>query len=112
MSAIVKGLRNIVLHRGASVTRTVSLTVTSKADITHIAFSDPKVYSKQPEKQKEAFVDATKYSALSGLDAAGAVSADLALVLFVTPLWCFQSDQSCPAEVSTLAERVLTRLSV
>lgn len=79
-----RGLRNVIFHRGPSVTRTIWLTAKSKADISNVIFIDPQVYAKQSEKRKEATSTVMKYGVNSGLDAAGAETAELAFVLFAT----------------------------
>jgi len=111
MQTTLTGIRNIIMRRGTSVSRTVSLTFQSKADISSASFTDAQVYSKQPEKRKEAIVDATNYAAKAGLDAAGAESVEFPLVLFGTFPWCLPSDQLCLAEASTLAGEALIPLS-
>ncbi|KXN83019.1 hypothetical protein AN958_01954 [Leucoagaricus sp. SymC.cos] len=72
-----RGIHNIVMRRGTSISCTVSLTVQSRADISSAAFSDLQVYSKQPAIWQAAFVETTLYAAKAGLDAAGADSAEL-----------------------------------
>ena len=111
MNSLVTGLRNITLHRGRSITRTVAVTVKSKRDIHHVVFENPE-HVNTPEKQAEALNAAVEYAAISGLDAAGAESADIALVPLCYTLCCLQSDQSCLAEVSTLASPAPTSFGV
>ena len=77
------GIRNITLHRGTSVSHTVSLAIQSNADTGHTSFTDPQVYSNQPAKRRAAFADTALYAARAGLDTAGATSVNLALVLLL-----------------------------
>ena len=113
MNSLVTGLRDIILHRGRSVTRTVAVTVTSKRDIhrDQITFKHPE-HVNTPEKQEEALKAVVEFAAISGLDAAGAVSADISLVPLCHTLCCLQSDQPCLAEVSTPAKPVPTSFGV
>jgi hypothetical protein len=112
MSTILSGIRNITMRRGTSVSRTISLNV-QRADISTVSFVEPNEYSTQPEPRRDAFVDTTHYAALSGLDAAGADSVELSLIMFATSP-CLPSDQFCLVEASIRAreQKMLIPLSV
>ena len=111
MTSLVTGLRNLILRHGYSVTRTINATVTSKRDIHNVIFKDPQHMNTEP-KREDALKAAVEFARLTGLDDAGAATAEIALVPFCYTLCCLQSDQPCLAEVSTLAELVLTSFGV
>ena len=113
MNSLFTGLRNIIWHRGSSVTRTVAMTFVPKRDIhsDQIIFKNPQ-YVKKPEVREEACKAIVDYAAVSGLDAAGAVSAEIELVPLCYTLCFLQSDQPFLAEVSTLAKPVPTSFGV
>ena len=113
MNSLVNGLRYITLHRGRSITRTVTLTVTSKRDIhrDNITFKHPEHVNTE-EKEDEALDATVEFAAISGLDAAGAVYADIALVPLCYTFCCLQSDQPCLVEVPTIMDLVLTSFGV
>lgn len=73
---MLNGIRNIVMHRGPSVSRTVTLTIQSR-DISSVSFLDANVYAKQPAVRQEAFDTTTRYAATCGIDAAGGESVEI-----------------------------------
>lgn len=77
-------IRTITMHLGASASQSWVATVEGNPEPYKIKFASSQVYARQPEKAEEACADTVRYFASSGLDAAGADSVELALVLFTT----------------------------
>ena len=116
MTSLVTGLRNLILKSGYSVTRTINAVVTSKIikrDIhsDQIIFKDPQHMNTEVKRQ-DALKAVVEFARLTGLDDAGAVFAEIALVPFCYTLCCLQSDKSCLAEVPTIRDLVLTSFGV
>ncbi|KAJ7881116.1 hypothetical protein B0H14DRAFT_2340477 [Mycena olivaceomarginata] len=65
------------MRRGGSLLQTVALQVVPRADVSTVAFVDPKVLSNQTAACQEAFKDVMDYAAISGLDSGGANKVEL-----------------------------------
>jgi hypothetical protein len=75
MAAVKALIRSVIIKRGGSVP--VSLTITRDIHSDNVTFNNNDIYKKQPAKRKKAIDRTVGFAATSGLDGAGAYSAEI-----------------------------------